>query len=119
MKKLLLLILIPLLSGVFVTVEQFERLEERVEYLESQLVEDELLTETFYAESTYYTFEFVVIDGIATEMTICAKFDGECETNYPFEKQPELFLNSHRQAIISDIESYLEMLDRVYEAFAN
>jgi len=115
MKKFLLAFLVSLLGTSFVTADQFNELEQRVSYLEEKLVENDLLTETFNYSSTYYTFEFVVVDGVAIEMTICALFDGECETTQPTEEQPRLYINSDREAIISDIQSYLNMLDRLYE----
>lgn len=119
MKKLLLLILVPLLSTVFVTVEQFERLEQRVEYLESLIeTQNDLLNETLSVTSEYYTIDYVIEDGYAKSMTVCALFDGECKTGEAnTNEQQEPFTNDDRETILNELIEYGELLDAFYEMF--
>ena len=116
MRRLLLLLLVPLLSGVFVTVEKFEELEARVEYLESINVEEWLLTETFYTDGVHMDVTFVVVDGYAVSLTVCEFYDEECETEY-YEPgfQEELYTVADRDSIIYELKSYIELLEDIYE----
>ena len=122
MRKLLLLLLVPLLSSVFVTVEQFNelnaqvnQLEERVAELESQ--QNPLLNETLYAESENFSISIVIENGYWQSLTVCElDATGSCETST--EKIGEQIVplyQTDRQDIFDDIYNYLELLEYLRE----
>ena len=119
MKKLLLILLIPLLSPYFVTTEQYEEdiaeLEQRIEALESEEPQD-VLNEYVYEDDIYRVtiyLEHIREDTYqATSMEFCEiKVDNECETYYA-DKHTEYTL----EELEVEMNNFIETVHAVRES---
>lgn len=118
MKRLLVMLLVPIMSMYFVSIDTYEsdmqELESRIVALEEGTQEDELLNHTFMQESKYFTISLTFENGLPTTLEVCAKDTGECEIDTSSEDDT-LYYESDINRLNEEIAVYLETLDYLYE----
>lgn len=116
MRKLLVLLLLPILSMYFVRLEEFNELEQRVLELEQQTQEGTLFEQVEYEELIYtFTVTYIITNGdiYITSIEICELTDNECE----IELYHELYGGTLEDLIsdfYTDIENFMNIVKELY-----